>query len=331
MTTQRNNTSAGATDRSRPPGPQSREPRELRSSSQSRGGGSSSRGLNTNHPTCPATSSVSTPTAASLARHASAPNTPAAPFGSNAPRVAAFNHFQQIAAQTPSRSAWGANVADMEAAPGSYRSGSAMSAASAPADTPRRPQRSPRHTPLPSSTAVTEAEPSPLSSLSTSAHSPLGGSRSQSLAASAAIGERTLPPHLEHESVTASLAQLRVGRSPSPEAERFFSGPGRSIELFKEPLSAAVDRYHAPYDLSDPEQYNPLLRFGAVDGILPGMDDSASILLRDTLMRFQRPHISFEWTSMSDVIDRARQIAPDSASILHVTEDTLKRWTRVQP
>ncbi|KAJ7111203.1 hypothetical protein C8R43DRAFT_962116 [Mycena crocata] len=260
MSTRRNNPPTGAVGGNRPSGSQPREPRELRSSSQSRGA-SSSRGSNSTRPTRPAISGVSTPTAASLARHASAPNTPAAPFGSNAPRTAAFNHFQQIAAQTPSRSAWASNVADMEVAQESDRSGSALSAASAPAATPRRPQGSPRHTPLPSSTAVTEAELSPPSTLSTSVHSSLGSRHSRSLAASAAVGGRDVPPHLEHESVTASLIQIRAGRSISPEVERFFSGPGRTIELFKESLSAAVDRYHAPYDLTDPEQYDPLLRF----------------------------------------------------------------------
>ncbi|KAJ7129954.1 hypothetical protein C8R46DRAFT_1048964 [Mycena filopes] len=108
------------------------------------------------------------------------------------------------------------------------------------------------------------------------------------------------PLDLNNESVTASLQQRNAF---SPEAERFFQGAGRSLQLFKETLSESVDRYHNPYDPKSNTDEDPLLYYGAVGGDLPGYDSAASLLLREVVMRYQYPHKSFDWGRMSDLID----------------------------
>ncbi|KAJ7135529.1 hypothetical protein C8R46DRAFT_1047812 [Mycena filopes] len=100
------------------------------------------------------------------------------------------------------------------------------------------------------------------------------------------------PLDLNNESVTASLQQRNAF---SPEAERFFQGAGRSLQLFKETLSESVDRYHNPYDPKSNTDEDPLLYYGAVGGDLPGYDSAASLLLREVVMRYQYPHKSFDW------------------------------------
>ncbi|KAJ7185977.1 hypothetical protein C8R46DRAFT_1025895 [Mycena filopes] len=94
---------------------------------------------------------------------------------------------------------------------------------------------------------------------------------------------------LNNESVTASLQQRNAF---SPEAERFFQGAGRSLQLFKETLSESSNT-----------DEDPLLYYGAVGGDLPGYDSAASLLLREVVMRYQYPHKSFDWGRMSDLID----------------------------
>ncbi|KAJ7175529.1 hypothetical protein C8R46DRAFT_1030575 [Mycena filopes] len=105
---------------------------------------------------------------------------------------------------------------------------------------------------------------------------------------------------LDNESVTAALLKRAVA---SPEAERFFTGAGRSLLLFKESLPESVERYHNPYDPASNTDEDPLLCYGAVGGELPGYDSASSLLLREVVMRYQYPHKSFDWARMSDLID----------------------------
>jgi hypothetical protein len=88
----------------------------------------------------------------------------------------------------------------------------------------------------------------------------------------------------EGKSITAAL------KSKSSSEIRAFSGLGRSIEVYREPLMVSVARYHEPYYPEDPEQDDPLTEFGAVRGEILSMDPSKTVALRDALVRYDKPH-----------------------------------------
>ncbi|KAJ7161450.1 hypothetical protein C8R43DRAFT_947647 [Mycena crocata] len=319
----------------RPAGTSSRNTRSASQTSQAQGGGPTNKGGSAAQQHRASLGGAANPTAASLARNVSAPNTPAAPFGSDEPRAAAYSRFRALT-DTARRRATVEEVLDQE----QHLSGVGAAHAAA---TP--PSNSPHNTPLPSSTAVTEAELSPMSTLSASVHSSreggggrasaesrslrpavsapgsrdsaasvphsqLSGSSARSLQGSNPR-RRDLPPHLRNESVTAALVRRR-GSSTAAEYKRLFQGPGRVIEIYDEPLFASVDRYH---DSPEPEEYDPLLRFGAVDGILPDTDDASTMKLRDVLIRYERPHLSFEWESLPQAISVLIQLPADSVVV----------------
>ncbi|KAG6905545.1 hypothetical protein DXG01_002080 [Tephrocybe rancida] len=75
-----------------------------------------------------------------------------------------------------------------------------------------------------------------------------------------------------------------------------------------EPLSASVARYHAPFDpLVD---YDPLLAYGAIDGVLPGKTGEESIELRDAIIRWTHPHLGLVWASLPEAIEDMQKHPP---------------------
>ncbi|KAK7016655.1 hypothetical protein R3P38DRAFT_2541833 [Favolaschia claudopus] len=96
------------------------------------------------------------------------------------------------------------------------------------------------------------------------------------------------------ESITAALAR----RHPEPtevemEYPRLLQGPGKTIDIYEEPLEASVRRYHGSWDLSDGTE-DPLAIFGAEGGELPGIDPARTLALRDAVIRYAKKHRSFE-------------------------------------
>ncbi|KAJ7878922.1 hypothetical protein B0H13DRAFT_2346314 [Mycena leptocephala] len=126
---------------------------------------------------------------------------------------------------------------------------------------------------------------------------------------------RDFSPTLENESVTASLA-LRSARQAAygdVAPERFFTRVGRSIELFKESIDAAVQRYHGAYDPYSSSQEDPLLPYRAIHGEIPDMDPASSLALRDAVMRYEYPSRNFEWSRLSDLVEGVVQL--DAAKV----------------
>lgn len=99
----------------------------------------------------------------------------------------------------------------------------------------------------------------------------------------------------DNESATAALLQ-RAGApaefdfgpdfEPEPEPERLFQGVGRSIELFLEPLSASVDRFHFPYDAQSSNEEDPLLYYGVSDGTRSCTRKSLGVAVAITYFNF---------------------------------------------
>ncbi|KAJ7619331.1 hypothetical protein FB45DRAFT_713610, partial [Roridomyces roridus] len=80
-----------------------------------------------------------------------------------------------------------------------------------------------------------------------------------------------------------------------------------------EPLSSTVLRLHPPFD--PVQDVDPLMDYGAVDGLLTGYTAEASMYLRDAIIRYQEPHNNFVWTgSLSEAIDELVSI--DATSIM---------------
>ncbi|KAJ7081400.1 hypothetical protein B0H15DRAFT_803711 [Mycena belliarum] len=109
-------------------------------------------------------------------------------------------------------------------------------------------------------------------------------------------------PALDNESITAALSQQRRSPSPPAEYERFFTGIGRSIDLFHEPLFVSVERLHLAYDPNSSSQEDPLMPFGASGGELPGTDPASTLMLRDAVIRYQHRERHYSWNFLSELI-----------------------------
>ncbi|KAJ7239991.1 hypothetical protein B0H12DRAFT_1024988, partial [Mycena haematopus] len=84
----------------------------------------------------------------------------------------------------------------------------------------------------------------------------------------------------------------------------------------------AVARYHGHYDPSSSTEEDPLLEYGALAGEIPGVDPAASLALRDALIRYTKPHRSFDWTNLSELIAEVGLINADKVGLL-VSGDAL--------
>ncbi|KAJ7253204.1 hypothetical protein C8J57DRAFT_1077057, partial [Mycena rebaudengoi] len=75
-----------------------------------------------------------------------------------------------------------------------------------------------------------------------------------------------------------------------------------------ESLSSSIERFHEQYDPSDDLKDDPLLDYGAVDGILQGVTAESTILLRDIIIRYTAPHRSFLWDDLPSSIAEISKI-----------------------
>ncbi|KAK7052709.1 hypothetical protein R3P38DRAFT_3173027 [Favolaschia claudopus] len=117
------------------------------------------------------------------------------------------------------------------------------------------------------------------------------------------------------ESISSALPGARGLRSPE-ETPRFFKGPGRIIDLFEEPLVAAVERYHGAYDPNTSSFEDPLMYYGAVGGELPGCDSSQALALRDAHIRYFHESRTLSWSSIPSLIERVLQCNPADVPLL---------------
>ncbi|KAJ7086812.1 hypothetical protein B0H15DRAFT_781894, partial [Mycena belliarum] len=113
----------------------------------------------------------------------------------------------------------------------------------------------------------------------------------------------------EGESISQAL---RAGR----ESSRIFISYGAGIEVYDEGLAESVTRYHPSYNpLVDDD---PLLEFGATDGMLPGKTAEQTMQLRDVVMRYSLPHRNYYWNHLAQGIR-------DMAEIKLTREDLIAR------
>ncbi|KAF7334343.1 hypothetical protein MSAN_02379200 [Mycena sanguinolenta] len=246
---------------------------------------------------------IASPTAASAARHVHAPEPKAAPFGSSAPSLPSHMPFQarrgpatqpdKVTTQTP---------------PSAYEAAALEEGAAGRSEPPITIHRvSP---PYPPSVGSTK-DPTEESDMeyTSEERGDRGKGREEGMGG--------------NESITVALAHRRQAAFVDEE-ERFFSGRGRFIDLYKEPLIVSVARYHAPYNPEADDEEDPLLEFGAMGGVLPGMDAATSDLLRDAVIRYTRPHLQFEWTNLPELVREVLDI--DAATVPIVVSDTSVRY-----
>ncbi|KAJ7184080.1 hypothetical protein C8R46DRAFT_1026092 [Mycena filopes] len=312
----------------------------LRSQSQNVRGSSSRGGLSAN-PLRPPSSSASTPTAASRARHVDAATPAIPPFGANAPRAAIpiapviFSRIQQgtprpARVAAPQSSASMANT-EGEATPqdasvleGTTAQGTTVDGSSLPLSSltslsshsphaqdvplPGSHDSGSRHNPSHRSGSRSSGSRGSVTGSTTSSRDSRGHPRSE-----APQGSTAAPPSAQGESVTAAFSALGGNGAP-----RFFKKSGRSIDLYDEPLSAAVARYHFVYDPQDTETDDSLLYYGVVDGQLPGRSVASTNLLRDVITRYQEPHNNFEWDNLPSLVAKVFAFECSSVKVVRV-------------
>ncbi|KAJ7454118.1 hypothetical protein FB451DRAFT_1408461 [Mycena latifolia] len=136
----------------------------------------------------------------------------------------------------------------------------------------------------------TRASPSPTPSLTSLFNAPLSAARS--------VSQRSSVSVRWDESISSTSSRSRVMKDYPP----LFKGPAAVFDLFEEPLHSSVERYHELYDPESTLQYDPLVRFGALDGRLPNRSHEESMALRDVLIRYSFPHLELLWETLSDGI-----------------------------
>ncbi|KAJ7185052.1 hypothetical protein C8R46DRAFT_1026867 [Mycena filopes] len=118
---------------------------------------------------------------------------------------------------------------------------------------------------------------------------------------------RAAPPAPSQSS--ASMANTEVdgeGRSAS--------GAGGS--------ATARERYHYVYDAREENMDDPLLYYGAVDGLLPGKSAAQSNLLRDVVIRYDERHRNFEWEDLSSLIASIYRVESSAAKVFSIADPT---------
>ncbi|KAG6904563.1 hypothetical protein DXG01_009037, partial [Tephrocybe rancida] len=100
------------------------------------------------------------------------------------------------------------------------------------------------------------------------------------------------------------------------EVERRTEGPDilgglclpEGMDIPDKPISMLVARYHAPFNpLVD---YDPLIAYGVINGVLPSKTSEESIELRDAVIRWTRPHLGLLWALLLEAIEDMRKNPP---------------------
>ncbi|KAG6914322.1 hypothetical protein DXG01_001092 [Tephrocybe rancida] len=117
-------------------------------------------------------------------------------------------------------------------------------------------------------------------------------------------------------------------KNKGKKPERWMEGPDilrnllmpEEMSIPEEPLCASVARYHPPFDpLVDDD---PLLQFGAVDGILLGKTSEESIELWDVVIRWTQPHLGLIWATLPEAIEDMIQHPPQKNQLQHYFDST---------
>ncbi|KAJ7232761.1 hypothetical protein B0H12DRAFT_1239517 [Mycena haematopus] len=257
-----------------------------------------------------ASSKLTTPTAASAARSINAPVPAPAPFGSLAPR---------LPSHMPSTGRVPRPVTMSEEAETTVTLSPSPSTRSLPRSPPEPSLSAPNVT----ASASESRMGTPLSKPTVSEESDVS-SRSSNREDGNVTAEE---PQNMGESITAAFSRPR-GESSPQEAPRFFTGFGRSIDLYQEDLYEAVERYHGAYDALSSED-DPLAEYGAVYGIIPQQDHAACLALRDALIRYRKPHRSFAWTNLSDLIKEIEGFPAETVRLIPTVDSVThaKCWS----
>ncbi|KAG6913443.1 hypothetical protein DXG01_006813 [Tephrocybe rancida] len=74
----------------------------------------------------------------------------------------------------------------------------------------------------------------------------------------------------------------------------------RPNDIRDEPIACSVYRYHVPWDPAT--EYDPIVHYGAVDGIILGQSKEESDLVCNILIRWSSPHKDCLWTDMNTAL-----------------------------
>ncbi|KAJ7233608.1 hypothetical protein B0H12DRAFT_1239294 [Mycena haematopus] len=260
--------------------------------------------------TQPVSSKLTTPTAASAARSVHAPVPAPAPFGSLAPHL-------------PSHMAGAGRVHRPVTMTEEAETTVTLSPSPSIRSLPHSPPGPSLSAPNTTASASGSRNETPLSKPTISEESD-----ASSRSSSREEGDRTAeePPTMG-ESITAAFSRPQE-QSPLQDAPRFFEGFSRSIDLYQESLYEAVERYHGAYDASSSED-DPLTEYGAEHGVIPQQDHAACLALRDALIRYRKPHRSFAWNNLSDLIKEVESFPADTVRLIPTVDSVTlaKRWS----
>jgi hypothetical protein len=97
----------------------------------------------------------------------------------------------------------------------------------------------------------------------------------------------------EYDSITTALL---AGRGHP----RIFVSLARQLEIYDEDIETSLVQYHPVMDPT--REDDPLLLYGAVDGMLPGKMMDETHLLHFAVMRFNLPHRLWNWSFLEEGI-----------------------------
>ena len=142
---------------------------------------------------------------------------------------------------------------------------------------------------------VSQAEEDPSQTIQTEEGNP-SSTRRESRASSSNAISSTVKSSVT-EVVQGVIVKNKKGKEREPHL--FSHVPHlKSARAYKETLSESLMRCHHPWDPdNDPD---PLMEFGAEDGVLPGLTLSQSMPFRDIVIRWMAQHQNLEWQSLED-------------------------------
>lgn len=121
------------------------------------------------------------------------------------------------------------------------------------------------------------------------------------------------------DSITAALLAQR-----GPDA-RIFITLARDLDLHDEDIEASLLRYHPAYDPQIDD--DPLLPYGAVDGILPGKTSEESMILRDVVMRWCLQHRNWNWDDLETGVREFYNLRVTTNNLTTYEEEGYKTYT----
>ncbi|KAJ7795643.1 hypothetical protein B0H14DRAFT_2620706 [Mycena olivaceomarginata] len=135
---------------------------------------------------------------------------------------------------------------------------------------------------------------------------PVEQSLSQSLVASQHA--QTEPPTLQFRYFKAMVYWVPKSVSQFLDHKkdcRIFISTCANCHILNEDLSASLLKFHPVYDpLWDD---NPLLSYGAVDGLLPGKTAKEIMVLCDIIIHWAQPHMNLNWETLKEGIQKFKE------------------------